>query len=236
MFPRNEIHVWRADISGMERWPQSVMSALSEEERARHARFLQERDARRFALGRAMLRVALGRRLGVPPQSLRFESGPFGKPRLAPEREAPFRFNVAHSGDVVLVAVALDREVGIDVEAIRPIDDLDSLVRATFSEREQRGISAAPDRLASFFATWTRKEAVVKALGQGLSFPLDAFDVDVNPLSPPALLHSRDAALRVGDWMMHGLPQTPGYASALAAERATSSVVVFEECASTIFE
>jgi 4'-phosphopantetheinyl transferase len=230
MFARNEIRVFRADLTGEpgRRLPQ-LLSLLSDEERARHARFLRERDAGLFALGRAMLRLILGRCVGVAPRALSFESGPFGKPRLAPAHRSPLRFNASHSGDIVLVAFAVEREIGVDIETIRPLDDLDGLVRSAFSAQERSGIFAAADRLASFYAAWTRKEAVVKALGVGLSFPLDAFDIEVDPARAPALLHSRDASLSVADWVMHALPPTPGCASALAAERAADSAVVFEE-------
>lgn len=232
MFPPNEVRVWRARVGRQPAgWLPLATGTLSEEERARQARFVRERDAELFALGRAMLRRVLAASMDVAPRAVTFEAGPFGKPRLAAAHRAPFRFNPTHSGDLAVVAITVGREVGVDVEAVRPLKDLEGLVRATFSAREQRDILAAPEagRLASFFAAWARKEAVVKALGHGLRFPLDAFDVEVSPEAPPALLASREAALVPSAWIMHALPPMAGYASALAVERAMNSAVTCEE-------
>lgn len=230
MFPREEIHVFRAEVAGQpQNWRREILSILTDEERARHARFLREEDASLFALCRGMLRLVLARRLGASPRALSFEKGPFGKPRLADARHAALRFNVTHSGGVALVALAVEREVGVDIEAVRPIEDLEDLARSTFSELEWQAIAAAPDKTAVFFAIWARKEAVVKALGLGLSLPLDVFDVEPRPAAPGALLASRDAALSASRWIMHELPPMHGYASALAVERAPRSRVVLED-------
>lgn len=230
MFPENEVHVFRAEkLAQPGQWLSDAMSVLSDEESARAARFLRQDDAALFALCRAMLRIVLGQYVGAAPRTLSFENGPFGKPHLSPAHRAPFRFNATHSGGVAMVAVTAGCEVGIDVEAVRPIDDLDALARSTFSAREQHGIFAAADRIAAFFATWARKEAVVKALGLGLSFPLDAFDVESDPASPPAILGSREPSFSPAGWTMHELPPKPGFASALAVENAADSKVVFEE-------
>lgn len=230
MFPREDIHVFRAEVAAQPRgWRPEILSVLTDEERARHARFLREEDAAMFALCRGMLRFVLARGLGAAPQALAFENGPFGKPRLADARHAHVRFNVSHSGGVVLVALAVEREIGVDIEAVRPIDDLAELARSTFSMSEWRAIASAPDETSAFFATWARKEAVVKAVGLGLSLPLDAFDVEPSPAAPAALLASRDAALTASDWLMHELPPMRGYASALAAETAPRSRIVLED-------
>jgi 4'-phosphopantetheinyl transferase len=230
MFPEREVHIFRVDRRAQPaRWRADAMAILSEEERARTARFFREDDAMLFALCRATLRILLGRNVGAAPEALAFESGPFGKPFLSSAQGTQLRFNVSHSGGVALIAVALGREVGVDVEAVRPIDDLDGLVRSTFSARERAAIFAAPDRAAAFFATWARKEAVVKALGLGLSFPLDAFDVEADAASPAAILESRASSLEPARWLMHELPPTRGFASALAVERVADSHVVFEE-------
>ena len=228
--PRHEVHVWHAGLSTQaEGWLGVAMATLSEDERARHARYIRSEDASLFVLARAMLRDVLGHYAGVPAEMLSFDLGPFGKPGLAPSHQLPFRFNVTHSNGVAMVAVTMERDVGIDLEAIRPVHELEALVERTFSVAEQRGILAAPDRLAAFFATWARKEAVVKALGRGIGFPLDAFDVEVGPDAAPAILASRDVVLRGSDWIMHDLPKVAGFASALAVERADDSTVVFRE-------
>jgi 4'-phosphopantetheinyl transferase len=231
LFSRDEIHVWSVSVSRAARRLPLIISALSHEECDRHAKFVREEDATLFAVGRALLRFVLGSYVGVSPRSLSLREGPFGKPVLARSHRAPFRFNLTHSGDIAMCAITVEREVGIDVEAIRPVYDLEALVRSAFSDSEQRAIFSIreSERLNAFFATWCRKEAVIKALGRGLSFPLDAFDVEVAPAAPPVLLASRDPLLNISRWTMSDLPQVQGYASALAVEGAVGSVVIFRE-------
>lgn len=227
---RPDIRIWRATLDAqLEGWLPAALALLSDDERARHARYVREQDGRLFALARSMARVVLGRCLGVPPRSIGFEAGPHGKPHLSPRHRSPCRFNVTHSGSVAMIAVTVEREVGIDIEVLRPVDRLEALVRATFSDAEQRGILAAPDRHAAFFATWTRKEAVIKALGHGLRFPLAAFDVSVDPDARPVLLASRDAGLTAANWTLHPLPAITGYACALAVEREAGTVLQCRE-------
>jgi 4'-phosphopantetheinyl transferase len=146
-------------------------AVLSQEERARAARFRFERDRARFVATRAALRQLLAAHLGQAPAALTFAAGPQGKPRLAGLAGERLRFNVSHSGDVALLALALDGEVGADVEQHRPETDVDALAPTVFTARE---LSAYRDldarvRRAAFFGLWAGKEAVLKALGSGLS-------------------------------------------------------------------
>lgn len=158
----------RLDRSPVRRSP--AAGCLSADERARAARFALERDRQRYVACRAGLRQLLAERLECDPGSIEFSYGAFGKPALAgPARD--LRFNVSHCGDIALFAFAQDCEVGVDVEAVRMDEDADRIARETFSRAEWLGYCAHAtcSRPRAFFGYWTRREALAKALGTGLT-------------------------------------------------------------------
>lgn len=194
---------------------------LSPDESARADRFVFARHRSRFTAGRGALRAILGGFLGVPPAALRFAYGRFGKPRLdGHEAKSGLRFNVSHSQGVGLVAVALDRELGVDVEQIHPLPDAGAIARRCFSEVENRALGSLPasEQLGGFFTCWTRKEAYVKALGDGLTRPLDGFDVTVGPREPARLLRVAGDPEETTRWSLRALAPGEGFVGAIAVE------------------
>lgn len=172
---RGEAHLWRAELSlGAD--DARASGVLSSDEWARAERFRFASDRRRFLAARLLLRQGLGRYLGVEPGSLVFAYGPHGKPSLA--ENCGLKFNLSHCEDAALLAVAADVEVGVDIERLRAFDDAERLAAQFFAEGERSAFLAAPPekRDAGFLRIWTRKEAYVKALGEGLSLPLRDFD------------------------------------------------------------
>ena len=216
-----EVHVWTMRLDASLGELANLEARLSPAERAAQARYVRPRDRAMFALSHATRRALLGAYVGVPPGALAFATGAHGKPYLD-TIATDVRFNVSHSGDVALLAVARGRQLGVDVEEIRASADLDAIARAQFSPCEQSDLRRAGTsdeaKVLAFFACWSRKEAVIKAIGLGLSFPLDAFDVAIDPAGPPRLLASRDARLDAAAWSMHPLRIPAGYASALMVE------------------
>ncbi|MGH2515835.1 MAG: 4'-phosphopantetheinyl transferase family protein, partial [Ktedonobacterales bacterium] len=136
------------------------------------------------------------------------------------------QFNVSHSETCALIALARDLELGVDIEYMRPLDDMDAIARAAFSPHE-RTVLAALDgqrRHEAFYVCWARKEAYIKAIGRGLSFPLESFDVSLPPDEPPLLLAVRGNPTEVARWRYYTLPAAPGYATALAIESASIEI------------
>lgn len=193
-----EVHVWRVDVKDASN-PASPHRLLSEDERRNAESFLFEEDRERFAATRCALRVLLGRYLDLEPEHLTFRRGPRGKPHL--DREHGLRFNVSHSGTLALIALARGREVGVDVERVRPVSDLETIAGRHFSTQEDAALRALPEaaRAEAFFTLWTRNEARLKATGDGL---------------PGAGRHSLGAAR----WTARDLDPGSGYAGAVAAE------------------
>lgn len=187
---------------------------------ARAERFRSPTDARRFVAGRGILRAILGRYLGRDPSTLSFRYDASGKPSLAPDGgETRCRFNVSHSNALALYAIAWEREVGVDVEYVRPGSN-EGIAERFFAPREVASLGQFPAdrRDRAFFACWTRKEAYLKARGQGLLLGLDRFEVSVDPDETVVSLRSDAERAEASRWSLRALAPAPGHAAAVAAE------------------
>lgn len=216
-YPRlsgDEIEVWSIALEQ----PPAIVAALREtlpaDERARADRFRFERDRRSFCVAHAALRAILAGQLGCEPGEVAFQTGAHGKPALA-HRQPALEFNLSHSGDYALVALTLGAPVGVDIEQARPIADIERLAAHTFSPAEQATLASCPPAqyLAAFYNCWTRKEALIKALGLGLHCPLDSFDVTCLPGDPARILRGPPGG---GHWSLAALDAPAGYAAASA--------------------
>jgi 4'-phosphopantetheinyl transferase len=199
----------------------ALTALLSEDERQRASRFAFDRDRRRFIVARSRLRQLLGMQLAVRPESVALVYGERGKPALARSfASADLRFNVSHAADVAVYAFTLGRAIGIDVEALRMIPDADEIAARWFSPRENEAyLSLDPrDRPLGFFNCWTRKEAFIKALGDGLSYPLDRFDVSLAPGEPARILRVDGTTEDHCGWTLHCFSPGPGLIGAIVAQ------------------
>ncbi len=224
--PAGEVQVWLADLDRPPLPPERLAPLLAPDERARAARFHFAVHRARFTAGRGLLRTLLGRFLGVAPAGLAFAYGEKGKPRLA---RAPWdlRFNLSNSANAVLIAAARGAELGADVEALRALDDAPALVERFFhpAEREVFARLPAAERLAGFYSGWTRKEAYVKARGDGLSLPTSAFQVELARAGPAALVRFDQEPDEVARWNLVALEPARGFLGALAIEGPPREVV-----------
>jgi 4'-phosphopantetheinyl transferase len=216
---RGEVHVWRASLDVTPRRRTSLLATLSSDERARADRFHFERDRHHFITGRGLLRAILARYLETAPAALQFHYDAHGKPRLAGAFPDRLRFNVSHSHGLALYAVSVDRELGVDLERIEPRLET-GIAERFFSPREVATLRALPTHAQrdAFFACWTRKEAYVKARGEGLTLCLDQFEVSLSPGEPAALLRTAGDPDEARRWSLEELAPEPGYAAALAVE------------------
>jgi 4'-phosphopantetheinyl transferase len=213
-------HVWQTAVgdSSVLEW---LRGLLSPEELQRAARFRFDRDRNVFIRARGWLRALAGAYTGSRPAEIAFRYSERGKPELAAGAASNLRFNVSHSGEVVLLAFALGRRLGVDVEKIRKDFAITEIAERFFSPVERAGLRALPSGLQhqAFFRCWTRKEAYIKATGDGLSLPLDQFDVSFGPNQPAQILETRPDPAEVERWLLRDLDIGEQYAGAVVIER-----------------
>jgi 4'-phosphopantetheinyl transferase len=225
-----EVHVWVAELDAPASALDVYRSLLAADERERAERLRFEHLRVRFVTGRGILRQLLGRYLGLAPEQLAFHYGPYGKPALAaaefaPAAAPPLAFNLAQSHNVAVYSLALAPCIGVDVEQMREVHERDQIAERFFSPRERRALAALPvdQRDEAFFLCWTRKEAYLKALGAGITYPLDRFSVSLTPGQPAALLEVADdgaSGAESGEqhWTLLHFEPAPLYQAAVAIE------------------
>ena len=197
----------------------SLWQLLSRDERQRAKRFRYVEHRQRYIVARASLRQLLAERLGIAPWAVELVETSYGKPRLAPvQGSAGLEFNLSHSEARAVYVFTRGRAVGVDVELIRQIPDADDLAECFFSPREIAALRSLPldRRSLAFLTCWTRKEAFIKALGLGLSCPLDAFDVTIDPDTAARITRIEAHIGRVADWRLQAFTPYPSYIAAIA--------------------
>lgn len=213
-----EVHIGLSSLTGDDDSLTRFKNMLSLDELARADRLRDRRAQENFIAGRGFLRETIARYVEREPASLRFETGDQGKPRLA--GSGPLRFNLSHGGDLCILAVTVNREVGIDLEQRR--DDLPyrDMARRYFSPHERDELFRLPDgeQLDAFYRCWTRKEAWLKGCGTGFTQPSDSFDVSLLPGHPPSLIAHRALPGAPARWKLVDIPVPDGYFASLAIE------------------
>jgi len=220
------VHVWFAPLAGRF---EDVQHILSGDELERASRFRFDRDRNRFAIGRALLRELLERYTGLPKARIRFRYGPYGKPELA---DGDTTFNVSHSGDGAVFAFSRGLELGVDIEVLAPRASDRDVAERFFSPREVECLVGLPpeEQGHAFLTCWTRKEAFIKAKGDGLSLSLQDFDVTLDPSAPAELLRTAWARSEPSTWTLVDLSHhCQGFLAALAVRARNPHVSVLAD-------
>jgi 4'-phosphopantetheinyl transferase len=214
----NEVHVWHAALD--DRLADRLKLILSEDEISRANRFHFARDRNHYIVARGLLRRLLAAYLGVGSSELQFLYTDRGKPYLEETQRSSINFNLAHSHDMAIYAFSRGRELGVDLEFIREELAGEKIAERFFSRWEISALRSLPAELRkqAFFNCWTRKEAYIKARGEGLSMPLDEFDVSLAPREPAALLKNHKDSGEVSRWTMQSIYVAPEYVAALVVE------------------
>ena len=236
--PKNELHIWRATLDQSLSLMKRFEKLLAPDECERAERFRFERDQRHFIAARGILRSILGSYMGIDAASVRFCYAAQGKPALplsANRPGPPMHFNLSHSHECVLYGFSLDHQIGIDVEYMRPLEDAMKIAAQFFSNSEIELLRALPDaqKHLGFYNCWMRKEAYIKATGEGLSMPLDQFDVSLAPHEPARLLNIRAAGGGdVSRWSLLEVNAGAEYAAAAAVAGSIERVAywAWREC------
>ncbi len=217
-----EVHVWAVGLVQADAVVEGLRATLSEDERERAEKFYFEKHQREYVVARGALRNILARYMRCEAGSLEFNYSLQGKPMLVrpPSPLPALEFNLSHSGQVAIYVVTRGRRVGIDIEAMRKLDDLEGLARSNFSAAENAVLKSLPasQKHEAFFNCWTRKEAYIKALGDGLGYPLDQFDVTLRLGEKARLLKVASDPQEAARWRLEALDVAIGYTAAVIVE------------------
>jgi 4'-phosphopantetheinyl transferase len=216
--PEDEVQLWRVDLEAIRADESRWQKVLSADESTRASRFHFSRDRQRFVASRALLRIMLSAYLATDPNRLSFAYSKKEKPSLGPAHpDSDIMFNVSHSGGIALLAFTRRREIGVDVEEVRRDFDVEAIAQRFFSAHEQKQLATLPNekKFEAFFRCWTRKEAYIKATGEGLSLPLHQFDVSIAAEDRDALRSTRPDQSEAALWSLREVPAGPGYVAAL---------------------
>jgi len=221
----DQIHLWEINLEVSVSEIGKLIKVLSKDEKQRAERFHFTKDRRRFIAARAALRRILGHYLGIAPQAVEFGQNGFGKPLLiAPDDQ--IRFNLSHSNETALVAVAKKREIGVDLEFMRDDFEILKTAASVFSSEELKWLEkTSPTRQnAAFFCGWTRKEAYIKAVGAGFSYPVKSLTVSLDPEVSEFSLRTNDFP-DAADWMVRSWKIGDEFMAAVAVEGKNKKMV-----------
>lgn len=229
----DQVVTWKIDIQSLTANYIDFFALLSTDEKARAKRFHFNKDSQAFTITRAALRLILCEHMSIRPDLLQFSYTSYGKPYLSAEQYIePVQFNVSHSAQVGHIAITKSAEVGIDVECCTPDRKIDymELAKRFFSLKEYNLLAGTPKagRQVSFYRYWTCKEAYIKALGKGLSVPLNTFEINLHSNRAPTIINNQPTSHNSHDWRLFEIPTTQGYLAALATHKSICDVQAFD--------
>jgi 4'-phosphopantetheinyl transferase len=224
----SEIHVWSAslDVPVLRFW-----RVLSPDEKIRAEQYRFPDDVRSFIVRRGILRMLLGRYLNLAPGQIRLNYGKNGKPWVnEPSMRRKIHFNLSHSEGLALYVFTFDDEIGVDIECVKDIPGIDQIAELYFTSGERQDLSSLPEseKKEEFFNIWTRKEAVLKAVGDGLSGPAEEFEVLMAPAGSERLLGTAGTPVPASWWSIYDLKPGPGYSAAFAMKKPPGRVICWE--------
>lgn len=227
--PPEQVHIWSACKPST--LPPDLDAALSREERDRADRFQFPEHRLAYTFAHAMLRDVLSRYLPSGTAEISFGRNSFGKPFLDPSHgDESLEFNLSHAGDLVLVGLCRGRRIGIDVEKVRPMDDMAAIAGSSFTPEENAFLFRQPPsgRMSTFLRCWTRKEAYIKGVGKGLSIPLNSFDTLISSPAASVFLESGPGSTDKAVWQVQNLDVSEGYVAAVAVENSIAGMLRLE--------
>jgi 4'-phosphopantetheinyl transferase len=215
----SEAHIWRADLAVFDTSFQSkFLQLLSPDEQIRAQKFRFVKDSNNFINARGILRSLIGKYLDINPAEISFQYSKFGKPVIS--NNDSLQFNISHSQNMALFAFTAKFNIGVDVEFVNPDIEVKDIAANFFSANERKNLLALPneEQAAGFFNCWTRKEAFIKAVGEGLSFPLDSFEVSLKPSEPARLLATNWAPDAISKWSLYPMSPAENFVGCVAIE------------------
>jgi 4'-phosphopantetheinyl transferase len=222
----NEIHIWQIDIETQLQYLHTYWSYLSNIEQSRASKFRFEIHKNKYIVRTAVLRILLSNYMRCQPKEIEFKIGEFGKPKL---NNSNLGFNLSHSKNKAIIAISKHLQLGVDIEYIDEKIEAKQIANHYFSVEDRKQLYALNDeKLADgFFNIWTKKEAFIKAIGTGLTYPLDSFDVNLDILEKNALTRLENSFAEAKEWNLFSIETFNDFKSALAYNGKTKEIQYF---------
>jgi 4'-phosphopantetheinyl transferase len=212
----NQVHVWQVNLKTMPADTTKFTGTLSPDELERAGKLKIQRDREHFILCHSQLRLILSKYCDCLPGELSFRYNSCKKPLISNTESGELKFNMSHSDDLMLVGLCKRNEIGIDIEKVREVDELENIANENFSAQEIKYLMDSSDKINTFFKIWTRKEAFIKAIGKGIHFPLKSFCVEIKSMGSPEHLVILHHSPRQDQWRTSELKVSDGYIASLA--------------------
>jgi len=225
----HQVHVWQTDVCNSTVYPKDIQKVLSPVELERVNKFRVPKDQAHFIFRHYKLRVILSLYCGCQPQNLIFRYNSFGKPFIDMPEFNEVRFNMSFSGNLMILGISRQNNIGCDIEEVREIDDQRNIANENFSTQEIQILNHSNDEIGTFFKIWTRKEALIKAIGKGMFYPLKSFTVNMDPLGGPEHLLIIDNTDESKLWRTTPLNISDGYIASLAIESDEFQISYFKQ-------
>lgn len=224
----NNVHIWQLNISKTKSHYDYFYNLLSKDEKLKIEQFKFKKDKITSALARGALRLLLSKYLNCPIDTIIFKYGEYGKPELAGNKTV--KFNISHAGEIIVIALTENNDLGIDVEQIKYNFNVLDVVNSYFSKTEIEYLNKLPKatQTEAFFRGWTRKEAFIKAKAKGLSFPLDTFCVSIDSDKKAELLETLWDMEEKKLWQIIPFETEPNYKAALAIKNEIKTIEYFK--------
>jgi 4'-phosphopantetheinyl transferase len=224
----NQVHVWQARIDNSSVYSEDTSSTLSQDERERAHKFQFQKDREHFILRHYQLRLILSKYCGCQPHEIKFRYNSYKKPFIFMPEFKEIKFNISFSHDLMLVGLNRHKDIGIDIEKVHEIHDLETVAVNNFSSRELKILNETLDKTKTFFKIWTRKEAFIKATGKGMYYPLKTFCVNINSTGNCEHLVIFNRPIRSKQWRIAELNTSEGYIASLAIKSNKFQISYFQ--------
>jgi 4'-phosphopantetheinyl transferase len=223
-----QVHVWQANLKTLSVYPKDIPTALSPEELERANKLRFTRDREHFILRHCQLRLILSKYCDCLPRELMFRYNSYKKPFICVPEFKEIKFNMSYSDDLMLVDLCKQNDIGIDIEKVREMRDLENVAVENFSIKELKYLNGTLDKTNAFFKIWTRKEAFIKAIGKGMYYPLKSFCVDINPSGSYEHLVIFNHPLESKLWRTSELNTSDGYVASMAIKSDRFQISYFQ--------
>ncbi len=224
----NHVHIWQTNLKALSVYPFDISKTLSSDELERSSKFKSQKDQEDFIFRHYTLRSILSKYCNCQPGEIKFRYNTYKKPSVSVPQSSKIKFNMSYSGEIIIVGVCLQNDIGVDIEKVRKINNIKNIAAENFSLQELKLLNSKFDKTNTFFKIWTRKEAFIKAYGNGIYYPLKSFCVDINSSGGYEHLAFSENSSESGLWRTSELDIVEGYIASMAIKSDNFKISYFK--------